>query len=85
MSYPHVGFVVVCATVLVVLLNAPDIKTPRTPDNKTHENPKIFAGCTSCHLPGGDGPEVIPDHLSGQNKLRADHVKCYLCHKPVEK
>ena len=75
-------FVVVCATVLTTLLLAPDATTPRTPGNPTHANPKKFENCGGCHLQGGEGPEVRSDHLAQSGKLRVDHRKCYMCHKP---
>jgi hypothetical protein len=81
----NLAFVALCILVLTVLLNAPDIKTPRTPDNPTHVNPKVFAGCPTCHMPGGEGPEMRADHISKDGTLKLDHPKCYMCHKPVEK
>jgi len=77
----HVLFVAVCATVLVVLLRAPDIKTPRLPTDADHADSKAFAACPPCH--GADSDVPMPDdHVSGGEGLRADHAKCYFCHKP---
>lgn len=75
-----VGFVVVCATVLVVLLKAPPVKTARIPDTPDHKEYKQYERCPACHLPGGKGPEAAKDHIKNGNLL-PDHVKCYMCHK----
>ncbi len=83
--WKHGLFIIVGGAVLITLLNAPEMTTPRTPDNETHVNPKIYDGCPTCHMPGGEGPEVIADHINKEGKLRGDHVKCYMCHKPVRK
>lgn len=80
-KYATLIFLAICATVLVVLLKAPPVKTPRTPDDATHVNPKVFEGCPTCHLPGGKGPEVRADHMK-EGKLLLSHTKCYMCHKP---
>ncbi len=77
----HVLFVAVCATVLVVLLRAPDIQTPRLPADADHADSKAFAACPACHGAGSDAP-MPDDHLAGGEGLRADHAKCYFCHKP---
>ena len=74
-------FIAVCAVILIVLLKAPPVKTPRTPDDSTHADPKKFERCPSCHLPGGEGPRVREDHLK-DGQLLPSHAKCYMCHKP---
>ncbi len=84
LKWQNILFVVVCATVLVVLLNAPPETTPKTPFDKTHENPKVYDGCSTCHIPGGEGPEVRDDHVNSKGELLGSHVKCYMCHKPHE-
>ncbi len=82
-KFANLIFVVVAAIVLFVLLNAPPVSTPRTPADETHATPKKFDTCPTCHLPGGEAPEVKADHLY-EGKLKADHVKCYMCHKEPE-
>ena len=77
----NIAFLVICAIVLTVLLKAPPVKTARTPDDATHATPKVFAPCPECHMPGCEGPEMRPYHISKDASLKLDHVKCYMCHK----
>lgn len=77
----HLAFVVVCAAVLAVLLNAPDVKTPRLPADETHRDRKDYPRCPSCH--GTEAQSPMPDtHFGVDRALRPDHQKCYFCHKP---
>ena len=79
----HVLFVAVCGLVLVVLLNAPEVTTPRLPADDTHADRKDYPRCPECHL--GDVPGAMPeDHLTAAGGLASNHIKCYFCHKPQE-
>lgn len=73
-------FVVVCAGILAFFLAAPPVKTPRIPETPDHKQHKEFARCPTCHLPGGNGPQVAADHIKNGNLL-PDHMKCYMCHR----
>ena len=76
------GFILVCVGVLFVLYRAPEVKTPRTPNDASHATPKVYEGCPTCHIAGGDGPIAPGDHLNDTGEVLADRVKCYFCHKP---
>jgi hypothetical protein len=84
LKWKNLLFVAVCVGVFLFLYNAPPETTKRTPADETHANPKVFEGCPKCHMPGGEGPQVRPDHIAG-GALRSDHIKCYMCHKPAKK
>jgi hypothetical protein len=84
-KWKNLLFAALITAILIVLFLAPKETTPRTPDNPTHANPRQFENCVTCHMPGGDGPEVRADHLSPEGKLRLDHTKCYMCHKPPKR
>ncbi len=73
-------FIVVGVVILAVLLKAPPVSTKRTPADETHADRKNFVACPACHLPGGEGPQVFADHLTADQTLKLDHVKCYMCH-----
>jgi hypothetical protein len=83
----HLAFLAVSALVLVVLLNAPKVTTPRLPADPTHATPREYARCPECHGPdseqpmplAGDKPHVVPG-----GGIRPEFVKCYMCHKPRE-
>jgi hypothetical protein len=77
----NIGFIALCALILIVLWNAPPETTKKTPNDKTHENPKQFERCPTCHIQGGEGPAMRQDHFNREGKLMLDHVKCYMCHK----
>lgn len=82
----HIAFVVVVATVFAVLKFAPPVKTPRLPATPEHADRKDYGRCPSCH--GPEAPSPMPasgdrNHFDPAGALRADHVKCYFCHKPV--
>jgi cytochrome c2 len=79
----HVGFVVICAGVLAVLLSAPEVTTPLLPSNADHSDRKDFERCPSCHAPESDAP-MPTDHLDKGGEPRPDRKKCYFCHR-VEK
>ena len=81
----NIGFLVICGTALLVLLLAPPVKTARRPNDPTHtDNPKQFEACPACHMPGGEGPEMVADHFNKAGQLKLDHQKCYMCHKDPE-
>ena len=77
----HVLFVAVCAAVLIVLLRAPEITTPRLPADTDHADRKAYTNCPSCHGADSANP-MTADHGTESTELRPDHVKCYFCHKP---
>ncbi len=80
-KWMHVGFVGLCAAVLLVLWNAPEVSTPRLPRDDTHRDRKAYAGCPSCHGRGA-GVAMTESHFGADGGLRPDHQKCYFCHKP---
>ena len=82
-KWHHLVFAGVCATVLVVLLRAPDVTTSRLPKDTTHEDRRNYERCPACHGPGTDVP-VPEDHVAAGGGIRPDHVKCYFCHKPQD-
>jgi hypothetical protein len=82
-KWHHLVFAGVCATVLVVLLRAPDVTTSRLPKDATHEDRRSYERCPACHGPGTDVP-VPEDHVAAAGGIRPDHVKCYFCHKPQD-
>ncbi len=77
----NIGFVVLCAVILIVLLKAPPETTKKTPRDKTHENPREYQNCPTCHQSGAEGPKMKADHIDSAGNLKSDHVKCYMCHK----
>ncbi|GAB4272293.1 MAG: hypothetical protein Kow0092_27310 [Deferrisomatales bacterium] len=83
----HLAFLAVCAAVVLVLLRAPEVTTPRLPVDADHADRKDYPRCPTCH--GADGERPMPDtgdhrHVDEQGTLRADYAKCYFCHKPRE-
>jgi hypothetical protein len=81
----HLIFVVVVGSVFLVLWRAPAVKTPRLPETPDHADRKQFERCPACHGPGSEKP--MPNkgdrtHYDATGTLRADHLKCYFCHKP---
>lgn len=79
----HLAFVAICTAVLLFLLNAPEVSTPRLPGDTIHQDRKDYPRCPSCH--GPDTESAMPkDHFGAQDKIRSDHLKCYFCHKPQE-
>ncbi len=82
-TFLHFLFLALCAVVLIVLLKAPPVSTPRLPPDQNHAQPKEYSRCPSCH--GADADTAMPeDHFGTDAKPRTDHVKCYFCHKPAE-
>jgi hypothetical protein len=79
----HVAFLALCAAVLLILWAAPPEKTSRLPADADHADRKDYARCPSCHGPESASP-MPPDHVNEERLLRADHVKCYMCHKPAK-
>ena len=80
----HLAFILVCATVVVVLLNAPEVTTPRLPDDANHADRKDYPRCPSCHGANAEEVPMPEDHFGSDGALRPDHLKCYFCHKPQE-
>jgi len=79
----HLLFVVLCAGVLVVLLNAPEVTTARLPGDATHADRKDYPRCPQCH--GKDSESPMPEtHFLTSGDLAPNHLKCYFCHKPQE-
>jgi hypothetical protein len=79
----HLLFAAVCAAVLLVLLNAPEVTTPRLPADATHADRNDYPSCPGCH--GSDADSAMPeDHLTAADSVAASHLKCYFCHKPLE-
>ena len=79
----HLLFVAICAGVLLVLLNAPEVTTPRLPANDTHADRKDYPSCPACH--GMDADNAMPeDHYNSVGEVVQNHLKCYFCHKPQE-
>ena len=79
----HLLFVTVCAVVLLVLLNAPEVTTPRLPADATHADRKDYPRCPGCH--GSDADSAMPeDHLNSAGSAAPNHLKCYFCHKPQQ-
>ncbi len=81
-TFYHVLFLALCAAVLVVLLRAPEVRTPRIPSDEIHAEPKQYKRCGRCHT-DGEGPAMPPDHRTAPGEVRIDHLKCYFCHKPA--
>ncbi len=82
-TFLHFLFLALCAVILIVLLKAPPVSTPRLPPDRTHADREEYARCPSCH--GADADHAMPeDHFGPDGGPRADHVKCYFCHKPTE-
>jgi len=84
----HLIFLALLALVLVVLLNAPDVSTPRLPADATHATPREYAACPQCHGPDSNVP--MPQsgdkvHIVPGGGIRPEFVKCYMCHKPQER
>lgn len=79
----HFLFVAVCLAVLLFLLRAPEVTTPRLPRDANHEDRKQYERCPACHEAGSDVP-MPDDHLAEDGVLRPDHAKCYFCHKPED-
>ena len=76
----HLLFVTVCAVVLLVLLNAPEVTTPRLPADSTHADRKDYPRCPECH--GNNVDSAMPgSHLNSTGNVAPNHVKCYFCHK----
>lgn len=77
----HLIFVAVCLAVFLVLLRAPPVKTARLPADATHRDQRDYPRCPGCH--GLDSKAPMPsDHFGPGAALRANHAKCYFCHKP---
>ena len=79
----HVGFVLICAAVLAILLNAPEVTTPLLPRDTDHSKRKEYERCPACHGPDSDAP-MSADHFGEAGEPRLDHKKCYLCHRVQE-
>ncbi|MBI5440127.1 MAG: hypothetical protein HY900_02830 [Deltaproteobacteria bacterium] len=77
----HLLFLAICAAVFLILWAAPPEKTARLPRDADHATPREFSRCPSCHLPGRTAEPMPDDHFTPGPVLRADHAKCYMCHK----
>lgn len=81
----HLAFIAILVTVFAVLKLAPPVKTPRLPETPDHADRKQFEKCPQCHGPGSEKPMPAKgdrNHYDAAGALRADHLKCYFCHKP---
>lgn len=83
----NLAFLAICAIVLVVLLRAPPVSTPRLPQDDTHADRKDYPRCPTCHGPDSSVPMPHAGehtHITEAGVLRPDYAKCYFCHKPQE-
>ncbi len=80
----NLAFLAVCLAVFLVLWAAPPEKTARLPADANHENRREYARCPACHGPGSKAP-MPADHYVQAGIPRADHLKCYMCHKPSKR